>query len=308
MNPITFSVLVHTAEFEIGLSFLFLLGLDYCVPWLKARADKMWEHTKPRWVHPNRVINFFWFSKYLGVKGWRQEERQYRRYPKWFILDRYGQGFAWLMLGLVVMILATSVGLINHTSLPYAEYYFLFARANGAPNGAHIPSYLSVSILGLVAAWATRDFWFGAATTAFAYAIHEGLWLPLEYIAYLPYYLHTSVLINVERDLIFSASILIVAVAYVRYPLRKIPLKAFAVPVVLYGTWLGVWFFLPPLLGAFPHLPITTINNPILGLGVFQETPWYANPLPNFFESGSWMLLSSGLALSVILWRKRRQV
>ena len=180
MNPITIDVLIRTAAFEIGLSAAFLLAIDFGVPPLKRKADVMWGHTKPRWIHPNRIINFFWPSKFLGVKGWHQEQRAYRRYPKWFFLNRYGQGFAWLMLGLVVIILATSVGFINHTGLPFWEYYLLYDSANGAPNGAHIDSYLAITTLGLIGAWATKDFWFGAALTAFGHAVHEGLWLPVQ--------------------------------------------------------------------------------------------------------------------------------
>ena len=65
-----------------------------------------------------------------------------------------------------------------------------------------------------------------------------------------------------------------------------------------------MWFFLPSLWG-LPYLPITTINNPLLGLGVFQQTPWYYNPIPNFFEAGSWVLLSALMGVSIWQWKKK---
>jgi len=306
MNPITIDVLVRTAEYELGLSAAFFVALVYGIPRLKAKADAMWPHLKLRWVHPNRIVNFFWPTKYLGIKGWHQEERPYHRYLKLWILNYYGQGFACLMIELVAALLATSVGLINHTNLPYSVYYFLFARANGAPNGAHIDSYLSVALLGVYAAWVTKDGWFGAAMTGFAYAIHEGLWLPLEYAAYLNYYLNTSVLINIARDLVFGGSILIVGLAFWKYPLRKIPMPRFKKPILIYMVFLGIWYYVPYLIGNYPFLPITTINNPILGLGVFQETPWYNDWLTNGFEVISWILLCASLAVSIYLWKRNR--
>jgi len=307
VNPITPEVLLNTALYEVGLSAAFLLGIVYVIPRLHSKASTMWQQTKPRWVHPNKIVNFFWFTKWLGVKGWYQEQRQYRRYPKWFILDYYGQGFANLMIVLVAVILATSVGLINHTNLPYAVYYFLFARANGAPNGAHIDSYLSVALLGVYTAWATRDGWLGAAMVGFAYAVHEGLWLPLEYLAYIGYYLNTSVLINIGRDVIFAASITLVAIAFWKYPLRKIPMSQLKDAVLIYAAFLVLWYFLPHFIapGTYGLLPITTINNPLVGLGVFQETQYYADWLTNGFETCGWIILDLSLGVSVYLWRKK---
>ena len=307
MNPITPDVVIRTALFEIGLSAAFLVAVVFVLPRLKRRADEMWPHTKLRWIHPNRIVNFFWPLKFLGMGGWRQEQRPYHRYLKTWILYYYGQGFAWLMLGLVVFELATSVGLINNSGLPALQYYLLFARANGAPNGAHIDSYLSITVIGLYAAYITKDFWFGASFTAFGYALHEGLWLPVQYVAYFGYYLNASVAINIERDAIFAASITLIAIAFWKNPLRKVPMRAFAGAIAVYIAWLAAWYFLPPLLGNYPYFPITTINNPIVGLGAFQETPWYSGTVPNFFESGGWVLLSSALAASLYLWNKRNR-
>jgi multisubunit Na+/H+ antiporter MnhB subunit len=112
----------------------------------------------------------------------------------------------------------------------------------------------------------------------------------------------------VARDVIFLGSISLMALAFWKYPLRRIPVKQFMWAILAYCGLLAAWFFLPPFLGNFPHLPITTINNPNLGLGIFQETPWYNALLPNFFEMAGWILLSVCMAVSLYQWKRVKLV
>jgi hypothetical protein len=177
----------------------------------------------------------------------------------------------------------------------------VYARANDLPNGAHLVSYIGVPLFGLVVTYkfTTRhprtmstfigDPFQGLAASVFLGGIHEIIWIVFYYTAYWPY-LNWSLAPEVVRDVSFISMTVLLVVTFWKMPTRKIPLRIFKWPVILFTIYCAGWFFIPWLLGG-PIFPITTINNPLFGIGVYQETPWFSLWWVNGIEVVSWLLL-----------------
>jgi hypothetical protein len=207
-----------------------------------------------------------------------------------------------ILVGYTFFIVLTDIGWLTswnqYGADPDYTMFFLMARASGQPNGAHLPSYISIAALGLFAAWKFKDkaysisadFYQGILIVGFAVAVHEGLWL----IAYFArYYVELGLALtsNFIEDFFFGVMCIMLIIAYWKYPFRTISLKAFKWPIAIYAVFLEEWF----LLG----LPVSTINNWQIGQGVFGTTQWFANPLVNAIEIAGWLLISSTFAIAV---------
>jgi hypothetical protein len=201
----------------------------------------------------------------------------------------------------------------NGISAPGWLFDLFCARANDLPGGAHLVSYIGVPLFGLVVTYkfARRhpltmntfigDPFQGLAASVFLGGVHELIWIVFYYSAYWPY-LNWSLAPEVVRDVSFVSMTVLLVVTFWKMPTRKIPLRIFKWPVVLFAAYCAAWFIVPPLLGG-PVFPITTINNPQFGVGAFQETPWFSLMWVNAVEVGSWLLLWVGFVVQVARYK-----
>jgi hypothetical protein len=189
------------------------------------------------------------------------------------------------------------------TNLTYGVWNFLFlARASGAPNGAHLLSYIPLPILGLYVAVKFRtdmllDCFQGILVVGFGVAFHELPWLVAYWSVYAHYW-NLGVLSNIIEDVGFCLMCVLLCVAYWKYPKRSISLRIFFWPLVGYAGILFVW--------ALYGLPITTINNWQLGTGIFEITQWWGNVWVNFVEVMTWIYVAA--AFFVVIWREGKGV
>jgi hypothetical protein len=186
-------------------------------------------------------------------------------------------------------------------SAPGWLFDLVYGRANNAPNGAHLLSWIGVAGFGLTVCykampWKPQRFFDlladpfqGIAALLFLGGVHEFPWAIAYYAAYWQY-LSWSVLIPVLRDMSFVAATVIWIVMFWKYPNRAVPLKIFKWPIVVYLGFLAAWFFVPALFG-YHLLPITTLNNPNFGVGPYQETPFFSWWWVNALEVISWVIL-----------------
>lgn len=178
---------------------------------------------------------------------------------------------------------------------------FLFlARASGAPNGAHLLSYIPLPFLGLYVAFKYRkdillDCFQGILVVGFGVAVHELIWLVGYWFTYARYW-DLAVASNVVEDMGFSIMCSLLVYAFWKYPYRTIPFKVFKWPIVAYGVFIAVWT-------AF-GMPITTINNWQLGSGIYMTTQWWGNLGVNAVEVFSWMFIAA--SFWVVIWRQKR--
>jgi hypothetical protein len=242
----------------------------------------------------------------------------------WRGIFKLGVWVLWVFIKVVVFVvgmigtlltLLLSVGLEAPTSLQAIVFDIIYARANGQPNGAHIPSYLILVVFGFVVCYKFQwrpfktmeslmgDPFQGIAAAGFLGAMHEILWIGFYYAGYYQYLSWTD-FPEVMRDVSFVGLLLLLLATFWKYPKRKFPLRIFKWPVVLYSAYLVAWFFLPPLLFGFHVFPITTINNPQFGTGLYQQTPWWGNPWVNVMEVGSWLLLGFSFIFAVVRYRR----
>lgn len=240
----------------------------------------------------------------------------------WSGIFHFGVWIAWIFVKIIALIaglfgtllfLSFSVGWVNPLSWNGFVYDLIYARANGAPNGAHILSYLGLPIFGLVVCYKFQwrpwkksedvlgDPFQGMAAAAFLGGVHEAIWITLYYLAYADD-LSWSILPEVLRDVAFVAMILLFIGAFWKIPNRKFPMSIFAKPILLYTGFCLAWFFLPYLFG-FPFFPITTINNPRFGSGLYQETPWYSLWWVNSIEVISWVMLYVSFVWVVVKYK-----
>jgi hypothetical protein len=254
---------------------------------------------------------------YIGKDG-----RDHKRpiHPKWFAF------YAYLTI-IVLMIplwaefatLLFSMGWKNPflttdwfgIRVPGWLFDFAYARANDLPSGAHLLSYIGVPVFGLVVTYKFAkgggmnrligDPFQGLSAEVFMGGVHELIWIVFYYTAYWPY-LNWSLLSEVVRDVSFVSMTIFLVVTFWKMPTRKIPLKIFKWPVVLFTAYCAAWFVVPPLLGG-PVFPITTINNPQFGIGFYQETPWFPLLYVNALEVGSWLLLWVSFVIQVVRYK-----
>jgi hypothetical protein len=261
-----------------------------------------------------------WVTRYQGMHPIENDERDaieatpilrhiFKHAKRWYDhmwLSLFSTGLRTtcaFLVGLTFFIVLTDIGWLtawNQYIAPDPNYlmFFLMARASGQPNGAHLPSYVSVAALGVYAAWRFRDsmysvsadFYQAILLVGFVVGVHEGLWL----IAYFfNYYvvLGLALTSNFVEDAFFGIMCIMLIVAYWRYPNRKIPMRLFALPVAFYTAYLEVW-------SAF-GLPVSTINNWVIGQGIYGTTQWFLNPMVNGVEIIGWLLITGSIFLVI---------
>jgi hypothetical protein len=196
-------------------------------------------------------------------------------------------------------------------SMPGWFFDLFFARANNQANGAHIISYIGIPLFGLIVAYKYRPprmiGWFGDAfqgiiSAGFLGAVHELIWITLYYIAYAKY-VSFAILPELIRDLSFVILLLFLIATFWKFKGRKIPMMTFKWPILIYVGFSLAWFFVPVLFG-YPVFPITTINNPQFGNGLYQETLWFGTVWVNMVEVFSWVILYASFIVVVLRLKK----
>lgn len=214
----------------------------------------------------------------------------------------------------IFLTLVFSIGWEAPLSRAAIWFDLIYARANGEPNGAHIFSWLSCAAFGLVV-WAKTiprpvrffhdlmgDPFQGIAALIFIGGVHELIWLPFYYTAYAQY-LSWSLLFEVLRDVSFGLMMILFVLTFIKLPGRVIDLGILKPIIKAYTVYLVLWFFVPYLVVG--HLfPITTLNNPKFGQGLYEETPWFGLWWVNAIESVSWLLLC--VPSMILAWRYKR--
>ena len=256
----------------------------------------------------------------LVYKGKDGKPHQGYLHPKWFAL------YAWLaVMVLVVPLWNEFADLLFSTGwknpfvmsdwfgirVPGWLFDFAYARATDTPSGAHIISYIGVPLFGLIVTYkfARSGMWKligdpfqGLAAAVFMGGAHELVWIVFYYTAYWPY-LNWSLAPEVVRDVSFVSMSILLVVTFWRMPTRKLPMRLFKWPIVALVGFCLVWFFVPHLFLGLPYLPITTINNPQFGIGVYQETPWFSSLVTNLFEVTSWLFLWVWFSVQAIRYK-----
>ncbi|MDE1824352.1 MAG: hypothetical protein KGH74_03565 [Candidatus Micrarchaeota archaeon] len=267
-NPLTLFKLLETIAFQVGvLGFGTTFASRTFIPWL------------------------------YRLEG----QAKYQKFTTkfYYLLTAYAfKGVAFILITGTLGILLTDVGwipAIEKYGLPEA---LLFARASGAPNGAHLLSYIPLPLLGLYVAWKYRkdyllDCYQGIFVIAFGVAVHEGLWL-IEYWAEFAQFWNLAVASNVIEDFAFGFACVLLGVAFWKYPFRTIPLKVFKWPIISYSGILVIWFA--------QGLPITTINNYQIGQGIYMTTQWWGVPWVNGIEILTWVWVAASFFL--VIWRE----
>ena len=212
------------------------------------------------------------------------------------------------------MTLLFSVGWKAPTSLDNIWFDMIYARANAEPNGAHILSWLSCAAFGLACWFKTiprpaktfhdilGDPFQGIAGLIFIGGVHELLWIGPYYAAYWEY-LSWSMAYEVLRDVSFGIMMVLFIMTFVKMPTRVFPLKILKPMVAFYCVYLAAWFVVPALFG-YHLLPITTLNNPNFGVGLYQETPWFSWWWVNMIEENGWIVLCIPAIVAVLKYKK----
>jgi hypothetical protein len=258
------------------------------------------------------VVFIPWITNRETLYEISPEERIRRKKILWGIFSRAKKWpeHLWSFIGSYVLkgvgfiLLVTTLGLLLTSNGWKADFYYdvFFARTSPG-NGAHIDSYLLIPIVGIYAAYkypqqedksALLRIFYGAylglLVAALGVAIHEALWM-VGYYAFYAQYLSWGVLDNVLKDVFFSAMLCLFFVTYLHYPFKKIPLRAFKGPAIIYAGFLLLW-------GAL-GFHISTINNFSYGKGIYGETQWWGDAETNGLEILSWVLLYSCMLISV---------
>lgn len=214
----------------------------------------------------------------------------------------------------IFLTLVFSIGWVNPLSWNGLWFDLIYARANGEPNGAHIFSWLSCAGFGVVVWFKSiprpiqsfkdviGDPFQGIAALVFIGGIHELIWLPFYYTAY-GQYLDWSLTFEVLRDVSFAVMMILFVLTFVKIPSRTFPLQKLKPIIIAYTAYLVLWYVIPYFVVG--HLfPITTLNNPKFGVGLYEETPWFGLWWVNAIESVSWLLLCIPSAIKVWLYKK----
>lgn len=300
MSSLTIFQLLLTGIVELGLGFIAYIGFCKIVPWMRRKADLRYSYWRTTIASSNILYWVFAPFKYspsnaglpLMVKIEKPEKM------KLWVLWAFLQGAVFLLAELLpTFILITSVG----WKLPFLQnlyYNLLFATANGAPNGAHITSYLCVMATMLFIAWKTRDVFLGILGGAFLVGLHEGIWIVFYYLGYWQF-INASMITNVVKDWpIFTGMIVLFIYSFEKYPFNHWHLKDFKIPIVLFAVYVALWFFIPHLFFGYSNwLPIRTANLPNSAITTTQynKTPWFWDPYVNALEVFSWFFLYIGL-------------
>lgn len=267
------------------------------------------------------VLRFVpWIAKYQGMHPITDYERQ-TILSNYFLLMVYGKAkrfydHPWyslistatkaigsFFLFLTLTVLLTDKGWLDAWNTYDPSYMILLmARASGAPNGAHLLSYIPLPILGGYVAYRYRknppgniylgDVYQGILIVAFGVAVHELIWMTAYEIVW-GRFLNLATLSNGIEDAGFALMCALFVYAFVKYPFRTIPLKNFYWAILAYVTLIGLWSMI--------GLPITTINNWQIGHGTFGITSMWADPLTNAIEIWSWIQVS--LSFFLVIWR-----
>lgn len=300
-----------TYNIIIGLGLL--LFMRYALPFLQKRGEAQVVQKGMPW----RIFGHTFKSKKEA------QARPYPEHPKWYAL--------WANLNIIVLmvplwaefaVLLFSTGWVN----PFAMsnwfgihvqgwlFDLAYARANDLPSGAHLISYIGVPLFGLVVTYklakGKQGFWKaigdpfnGLSASVFLGGVHELIWICFYYTAYWPY-LNWSLAPEVVRDVSFVSLTILLVVNWWKMPTRTIPLKLFKWPVVAFTLYCVGWFVVPHLFAGIPWFPITTINNPQFGIGVYEETPWFNLIGVQLIETVSWMMLWVPFCVQVIRWKQ----
>lgn len=231
--------------------------------------------------------------RFLG--GIFSKAKRWPDYALRFIASYVMKGAAFILLVGVFALLGTDKGWLS----VHDPYSLVMARAGDIPNGAHLLTYFPLVALGVYTAWKFRedillDCYQGLLVVAEGVSIHEIIWTAQYYLFYWEY-LSWEVLANVVKDVFFFMMLGIFLYVYAKYPFQKIPLKKFAVPTAVYTAYEILW--------GLDGFRISTINNFVYGQGQWMITQWWADPLTNLWEIGSWTVLTVGMA--VVVWRAK---
>lgn len=333
-NPLTFYWLAITTFFETGLGVAVALFYLKVIPYFHKRASLYAVIGTREIPYTNNPLSLFLplpfppFNKYpsrkftlrsvFGGEDTRIYQRTYTetlRRPvhlfSWAFYVQFLRTGSFCVLFTATGLVLTSTGWRNPflpvtwNGINAPGWYFdlVFARVNDQPNGAHIISELMVMLVGWTASIKYRDQYgpdcmIGLLAGGFLLADHEGFWESAYYLVYAQY-LSPALITNVLKDLSFTSMVILFAYSFWRYPLQKIPVKAFIPINQVWIMFLGVWVVVPWIMG-FGAMPISTINNFSYGHGIFSETIWWGNPwVEGFLETGSWVLLGSGITLAI---------
>ena len=295
-NPLTFYWLIVTTFFETGLGIAAYLLYTQIIPFFKTRAYMTILEA------PMEVKNPF----YRLIVG-----RRIRKIPnRWWIRLLFLRGLSFVVIFTVLLNVVLSVGWAspfedvtrNGLTSPGWLYNLVYSRSTNEPNSAHLVSFIGIPVLALYAMWKYKDEFIGPTIGAFFVAVHEGPWVIAYYAIYWPY-LSLNQLTNVLKDVSFMSMIILFILAFTRYKSRKIRLEAFNWPIRIYLIALALWIVVPYFFG-YGFLPITTINNWEYGKGIYSVTEWWASPLVNGIEVGSWFGLF--LMMTFVVWRDKR--
>ena len=226
----------------------------------------------------------------------------------WSLLSTTVKSCGLLILVIITFILFTDVGWADAIKQwgPDWQMVLLMARAGGAPNGAHLLSYIPLPLLGGWVAWKFRKddpgnsylgaVYLGIMIVGFGLATHELIWLAFYWLQYYGVE-HLAIGTNVMEDLYFLLMCAFLIYSLWKYPFRKIPLRIFVWPLVSYAAITAVWWL---ALG----LPITTVNNYQIGTGIYEITKWWADPTVNAIEIFTWVYVAVSFWLA-IWWHGR---
>lgn len=208
----------------------------------------------------------------------------------WMLMIAYlPKGVAFILLTGTLGILLTDIGWPKAFAQHTPGLAFLLARASGAPNGAHLLSYIPLPMLGLYVAIKYRkdvllDCYQGILIVAFGVAIHESIWLVVYWSAYAQFW-NLGVLTNILEDFFFLAMCLMFIMGYWKYPYRTIPLRVFKWPIIIYSAFMVWWWT--------QGVPVSTINNWQIGQDIYGSTKWWADPFVNGIEILSWVMIAA---------------
>ena len=265
-NPLTFEKLLQTIGFQVGLLGTGLLVMSLVV------IPKLYRMEAKAMSNPNKA------------------QRALALFPSFTM-----KGVSFILLTGTLGILLTDVGWVKAFAQFPPWLAFLMARASGAPNGAHLLSYIPLPVLGLYVAFRYRkdlllDCFQGILLVAFGVAVHETIWLGAYWAVYAKYW-NLATASNTVEDFFFFGMCLMFVYAFWKFPYRMIPMKAFKWPVVVYSVFMFWWY----LMG----VPVTTINNWQLGATIYMVTPLWADPFVNAVEIFSWNLVAALFFLAV---------
>lgn len=283
-NKLTTAALIKTIAFQVGaLGLGSIVGFLYVVPWLNTKQG----------LHPITAEDRLTIDSNPILRIWFRKAKRWFDHPILMLGGALVWGVAFILLTGTLYILLTDIGWLDawgkYGSDPNYLMFFLMARASGAPNGAHLLSYIPLPFLGLYVAWKYRkgvflDVYQGILIVAFGVAIHETIWL-LVYFA--RYYVELGLLLstNFIEDFFFFVMCIMLIHAFWKYPGRTMPLRTFKWPIVAYSVFMLWWFI--------EGVPVSTINNWQLGQGIYGITQYWADPFVNGIEIFSWVFIAA---------------